>query len=163
MLQKLSLSLSLSLSLFVGGITHWTTRRRLCVLVICGDVAQMTAGHMSWVVTIGHCLPCKVRSEVRIWGKLHCPHALSHVSACSIELCRSLLGYILVYDVDVVHELSLRWTQGRPGIKVIMDLSASFRLLKSSGRHERRSRPSGAQKHQGTWISNTEDLPTTKT
>jgi hypothetical protein len=27
---------------------------------------------------IGHCLPCKVRSEVRIWGKLHCPHALRH-------------------------------------------------------------------------------------
>jgi hypothetical protein len=150
------------LSLFVAGITQWTTRRRLGVLVICGDVAQMTAGHMSWVVVIGHCLPCKVRSEVRIWGKLHCPRALSQVPACSIELCRSLLSFILLYDVDAVHELSVGCKQGRLGINIIMDLFATFRLLKSIGPHERISRPSGAQKHQRTWISNTEDLPTTK-
>lgn len=155
MLQKLPL--------FVTGITQWKTWRRLGVLVICGDVAQMTAGHMSWVVFIGHCLPCMVRSEVRIWGKFHCPHALSHASACSIQLCRSLLGYILFYDVDAVDELSVGCRQGRPGINVIMDLFASFRLLKSIGPHKRRSRPSEAQKHQSTWISNTEDLPTTKT
>ena len=93
----------------------------------------MTAGHMSWVVFIGHCLPCKVRSEVRIWGKFHCPRALSHASACSIELCRSSLGYILFYDADAVHVLSVGCTQGRPGISVVMDLFESFRLLKSVG------------------------------
>jgi hypothetical protein len=117
------------LALFVAGITQWTTRRRLGVLVICGDVGPMTAGHMSWVVYIGHCLPCKVRSEVRIWGKLDCPRACSYVSACSIELCRSLLGYILFYGVDEVHELSVRCAQGTPGINVILNLFASFRLF----------------------------------
>jgi len=74
----------------------------------------------------------------------------------------SFLGYILFYDVNAVHELSVECTQGRLGISVIMDLFASFRLLKSVGPHERRSRPSGAQKHQRTLISNIADLPTTK-
>jgi len=55
------------------------------VVVIHGDV-PMTTGHRSGALLIGHCLPCKVRSQVRIPGRRVSPHVGTDASSSFLLL-----------------------------------------------------------------------------